>query len=139
MKAWSITFVLAALAGSTALCAAQSQPESDSAIVPGKPPTSYIFVAGCCVRGMAPVTGRLTANHGDRIFLQTPEGAKVSLGGIGVSPDIARFFGTMKIGRTYQLPAALEAFEATLRGTPVDPLREHYLAAIHPGRILIKR
>jgi hypothetical protein len=119
------------------LSAAASLHASEPTPITAKPVVcvaeSYTYIPGCCIRTMKPVTASVAANHGNRIFLKTADGSRLSLGGIGVSRAIARFLGSLKEGESYLFPQALIDFEkASWAPTDVEaPPTEDIVILVH--------
>lgn len=81
---------------------------------------NYLFIPGCCIRSMAPVTATVTCRHVDRAFLKTADGQKISIGGFGSSPDIVRFIASLKENVSYSFPEVFLDHEKAMRGETLE-------------------
>jgi hypothetical protein len=81
---------------------------------------NYLFVPGCCIRRMAPITATVTHRHVDRAFLKTADGQKISIGGFGSSPDIVKFIASLKDDVSYSFPEVFLDHEKAMRGETLE-------------------
>ena len=97
---------------------------------------SYLFIPGCYIRSMAPVTATVTHRHIDRAFLKTTDGQKISLGGFGTSPEIINFIASLKENVSYRFPEVFLDHEKAMSGETLEALEPTQKTLVrHSGRI----
>jgi hypothetical protein len=77
---------------------------------------SYVFIPGCYIRTMTPITATVTHRHLDRAFLQAANGQKISIGGFGSTPEIMKFIASLKENVSYNFPQVFLDHEKAMRG-----------------------
>ena len=81
---------------------------------------NYLFIPGCYIRSMAPVTATVTHRHVDRAILKTTDGQRISLGGFGSSPEIVKFIASLKVNVSYSFPEVFLDHEKAMRGETLE-------------------
>lgn len=115
MKTRRALFALGCVLTTHMLHAGERSPSKEPIEIP-----NCLFIPGCYIRSMTPVTATVTHRHVDRAFLKTTDGQKISLGGFGSSPEIIKFIASLKENVSYRFPEVFLDHEKAMRGESLE-------------------